>query len=424
MSCRLDHAVRAVVQHDHAPVGEPAGRGGGTAQKRGLGVGLCDQRARRERRDLDDAGERGPAACRVEQVVRRAPVGVQPASPPDAAGRHAASRQLERVQDALVKRALHTHLARDAASAADREVAGAVDRKAGVCPERLREHVGEQALREAAGIELDARRARDARRALVDVEEAPARAAARRRGSARRRERERELQRQRPAQVAHVAAVLDLVEQSAIDQSVGAHRREHHGLGEPCHQWADGDRAARIGVQQRELAVGQKARELVVPFAQPALREVGGGVRRTLWRVAFDQHLTRGAEAVKRSPGLHARAHDCEVVTADGLLLELLELEPELFSLEPDPEVEPELCSLEPALVEPPSPEPLDADEEPVDRLDAFCEEEEPEDADCVAVEAALEEPALVRSDELEVAAALRLAAAASAGSWPETSCT
>jgi hypothetical protein len=110
-------------------------------------------------------------------------------------------------------------------------------------------------------------------------------------------------------------------------------------------------------------------------------------------------------------------------VTADGLLLELPELEPELFSLELDPEVEPELSSLEPALLAP-SPVPLDADEEPLDAVDAFCEEEEPEDADCVAVEAALEEPAVVRSDELEVAAALRLAAAASAGSWPETSCT
>ena len=85
-------------------------------------------------------------------------------------------------------------------------------------------------------------------------------------------------------------------------------------------------------------------------------------------------------------------------MTADGLLLEP---DAELFSLELDSE----LPALDPALDELPSLEPLD------------------DDADRVPVDAALDALALLRSDELELAVALRLAAAASAGSWPETSC-
>jgi hypothetical protein len=86
-------------------------------------------------------------------------------------------------------------------------------------------------------------------------------------------------------------------------------------------------------------------------------------------------------------------------VTADGLLLVL---DPELFSLELASEL--------------PSLDPLEEVEEPED-----CELD---DADCVPVDVFLDALTLLRSDELEVAAALRLAAAASAGSWPETSCT
>ncbi|HEV2982542.1 MAG TPA: hypothetical protein VGX51_14030 [Solirubrobacteraceae bacterium] len=116
-------------------------------------------------------------------------------------------------------------------------------------------------------------------------------------------------------------------------------------------------------------------------------------------------------------------------MTDDGLLL--LELDSELFSFELDSELDPELPSLE----------PLEEDEEPVDVSDPddlSCAEEpepepeeEPEPEDCELVDAAflpavaaLDALLLVRSDELGLAAALRLAAAASAGSWPETSWT
>jgi hypothetical protein len=362
-------------------------------------------------------------------VVRGTPVAVEPASTPDTARRHAALHHLEDVQDAGVKRALHVDLPRGAARAADREVTRAVDRKTVVCGQRFGEHVGEQALGQAAGVELDAGRARHARCARVHVDLAPVRVPARSRGRSSRCERERELQRQRPAQVAHVAAVLDLLEQRAVDQSAGAHGREHDSLGKPRHQRARRYRPPRVGVEQRELAVGQKARELVVPLLQAKLRQIGGVGGALLRAVALHQHLARGAEAVKRSLCLHARAHDCEVVTDDGLLL--LELDSELFSFELDSELDPELPSLE----------PLEEDEEPVDVSDPddlSCAEEpepepeeEPEPEDCELVDAAflpavaaLDALLLVRSDELGLAAALRLAAAASAGSWPETSWT
>jgi hypothetical protein len=358
---RFDHVVGAVVEHDHAAVRKPAARARGTAQQRGLGIGLGDQRARRERRHLHHTGERGPSRRGVEQVVRRAPVAVEPAAPADAARRHAAARHLERVQDASVKRALHVDRPRRPTRAADREVARAVDRKAVVRGQRVGEYVGEQALREAAGVELDARGARHARRARVHVDLAPARAPARGAGRSLGGERERELQRQWPAQVAHVADVLDLVEQRAVHQPFRAHRREHHRFGQPRHQRAHSHGARRVLVEQRQLAVGQKARELVVPFAQAPLGSIGSLARQALWQVAFHQHLARGAKASEGAPRLHG--HDCDVVTADGLLVEL---DSELFSPALDSELEPVL---------------------------------------------------VLRSDELEVAAALRLAAAASAGS-------
>jgi len=323
-------------------------------------------------------------------VVRRAPVGVEPAAPADAARGHSPARDLEGVQDARVKRALHVHRTRHPIRAADCEVAGAVDRKAFVSGQRLGQHVGEQALGQAAGVELDAGGARNARHARIHVELAPTRPLPCRGGRAPRRERQRELQRQRPAQVAHVAAVLDLVEQRTVDQPSRAQRRQHHSFGQSRHQRTDHDGVARVLVEQRQLAVGQKARELVVPFPQAALRKIGGIAGAAPRGVACHQHLTRGAEALKRTLCLHVRAHDCEVVTADGLLLGLLDDEP-----------------LDDSCAEEPEPSELELD-----------------DADCVLVAAALVVLVPLRSDELEVAAALRLAAEASAGSCPETSCT
>jgi hypothetical protein len=191
MSCGLDHAVRAVVEHDHAAVRQPAGRGGGAAQQRRLRARLRDERARRERRDLHHARIRGPSRRGVEQVVRRAPVGVEPAAPPDAARRHARARDLKGVQRAPIEWALDLERALLARRATDREVTCAVDHEARVSGEHLREHIGEQPLRQAAAVELHAGRAGHGARAHVDRDALPRARTGRRGRLARRRELER-----------------------------------------------------------------------------------------------------------------------------------------------------------------------------------------------------------------------------------------
>ena len=102
----------------------------------------------------------GRAGRGVQQVMGRAAVGVQPAAPADAARRHAAAPQ-RRTCAACCRRtgcATSTGRAR-AARAADRQVAGAVDREARVPGQLLGEHVGEQALGQAAAVELRRRAA-------------------------------------------------------------------------------------------------------------------------------------------------------------------------------------------------------------------------------------------------------------------------
>jgi hypothetical protein len=278
---------------------KPARRRRRAAQQRRLRERLCQQRAWRKRRHLHHARECCAPGRGIEQVVGRAAVAVKPAAPADAARGHPALRHREGVQNALVKRALHVDRAQRTSRAADREVARAVDRKAGVICQRLRKHVCEQPLGQATGVELHAGRARDARHARVGVDLAPARARAGSRRLAARSQGERQRQRQRMAQVAHVAAVLDLIQQRPVHEAARAHRREHHRLGQPRHQRADRDRAARILIQARQLAVWQKARELVVPLLQTALSELGRRAGRAPRRVALHQHLTRGAKAVK-----------------------------------------------------------------------------------------------------------------------------
>jgi EmrB/QacA subfamily drug resistance transporter len=86
---RLDDPMGAVIEHDHPAVRQPCGRGRWPAEDRRLGQDLGAQRARRERRHLNDPGEGRSATGGVEQVVGGTPAPVQPAAPADAAGGHA-----------------------------------------------------------------------------------------------------------------------------------------------------------------------------------------------------------------------------------------------------------------------------------------------------------------------------------------------
>jgi len=84
---------------------------------------------------------------------------VQPAAPADAARGHAAAPKLKCVQGAAVERAFDLDRAPHARRAADRQIPSAVDRKARMARQPLREHIREQALRQATAVELHARRA-------------------------------------------------------------------------------------------------------------------------------------------------------------------------------------------------------------------------------------------------------------------------
>lgn len=168
------HAVRPVVENEHAAVAKPRRRPLRTAQQRRLGVDLGHQRARRQRRGLNHAGEGRPSRGRVKQMVRRAPVGIKPAAPADPARGDSGVRQLKRVQRAVVEGALHRDRAAHGRRAANRQIAGAVDRKCLLLGQRMREHVGKQTLGHATAVKAHARRPPNRRCAEVHLDLAPA----------------------------------------------------------------------------------------------------------------------------------------------------------------------------------------------------------------------------------------------------------
>jgi hypothetical protein len=297
--------VGAVVEHDDAAVREPGGRAVRAAQHRRLRAHLGLERCRRDGRRLHDACERRAAGAGVEQVVRRPSVAIEPAAAADAARRHADVGQPPGVQDAAVERARHLHAP---GGAADPEVARAVDREARPAAERLRQDVGEHALREPAGVEPHAGLTANRERAEVDRDDR--RTAAGRR-AARRGEAERGWKVERRAEVVEVAGALELAEQRRVHEGAAELRRLGDGGGEARHQWGRGHDRARVGVKARQLAVGVEAREPLVPGEQAASRGGDGFAR----AVAADVDTARGAEAGERVARL---GHDCAVVTAEG----------------------------------------------------------------------------------------------------------
>ena len=121
----------------------------GAGQHRGLRAPLGLDGGRRERRGLDDAGERGPPGRGVEQVVGRAAVGAEPAAPADPAGRDRAVARARRRAPARRRTGR-----RPPAAAAGRRSAGRRrSRRRSRRAEPLGDQVGEQALGQPAAVE-------------------------------------------------------------------------------------------------------------------------------------------------------------------------------------------------------------------------------------------------------------------------------
>ena len=239
--------------------------------------------------------------------MRGAPVGVQPAAPADAARGHAGPPQRERVQRAPV------------------EGLGDLDRAATPGPpsagrrrSRRRSSRGWRAARRAGRrtgpwrgrrCRAHAGRTRDDRRAShLDLCQrarrrrpagAAARARAQRSGTAR-----RDRPRSRRPRSGHERGVDEAVVSVAAARTACASRAI---AGSPA-------RLARVGVQARELAAGDEAREALVPGLQPAAGELDG-LARGPSRPAGHERRARRAEAVEALADLAVAHHDCEVVT-------------------------------------------------------------------------------------------------------------
>jgi hypothetical protein len=208
------------------------------------------------------------------------------------------------VQDLATERAPHLKRAFSLRAAADADVAGAVDREGVVAVEALCEQITEQALGEAAAVEADARWSEDGVGPEVDAQKPPVRCRVGSCGGARRRVSECATQVGRVGDVGRVSGVLDRAEQRRVDQAARQLRGAARELGKARHLGTDGDGVPRVGVHQRQLAVGSEARELAMPALELHTRRRDGVLRAS----TDDEDRAERAEARERRAGL---VHDC-----------------------------------------------------------------------------------------------------------------
>src|SRR5205807_5443408 len=114
------------------------------------------------------------------------------------------------------------HRARELHGPAEAKVAAAVDGVAVAAGKCLAGEVGEQPFRDSAAVEADAGRARDRPSGRVERDLRPASARIRRRRLPRRRAVEADGQGERLVEIAPVAGVLDLADQSRVDETARA----------------------------------------------------------------------------------------------------------------------------------------------------------------------------------------------------------
>jgi hypothetical protein len=210
------------------------------------------------------------------------------------------------------------------------------------------EHVGEQPLGQTAAVELDAGRALHGALGEVHPYLSPASCERPRGRRARGRQLQRQRERQRMGEVVGIARRLDLIDQGRVHQAVGHRTGRHRRLCEASHQGAHRYPSARVAVQERELAVGAKARKARVPAEQLTADQrhrLAGRAPRA--RPGHEGRAAR-AEAIERIPGLGLAHQDWEVVTADAAAVGS-PLFP-LASLEDSPPLEVELVEGSPLL--------------------------------------------------------------------------
>ena len=285
-----------------AVAGEPSRRLVRPAQQRRLGERVGFERGRGERGGGDQAGPGGFVRGRVEQVVARRAVRGAPEPAVDAGRGDRAVSEGERLDRRLGQRVRDL----DRELAAHAQVAAAVDGPAGGVPEPHREHVGREALPDAAGVEPDAGRAAD--RVVGDLDARPRRpwgrawprcavvlrrvlprAGARGGGACGRT-------RPRSSAGTSVGSTRPSVSSAAISPALIAARRSGEAGASP----------ALGGVQAAELAVGPKARQVGLEV----LEELPARVRR---RVVGDEQPDVRAHAVEGQVG-----HDERVVSGAG----------------------------------------------------------------------------------------------------------
>src|SRR4051812_20737381 len=246
-----EHAVGAVVEDEHAAVRQPGRTLIGPAQQGRLGECLRLDRGGREGGGLNDAREGGTAGGRIEQMMRRPALRVEPAALSDAARGDAARGEPELMQVSAPERVIDAHRSREAGAAADPQVADAVDRERVETGEAVGDHVREQALRDAAAVERDARRPHDRPARSIDGDLAPAPLGARPRGLPPGRQPEAEILRDRGRQVPAIARGLDLADERRVDKAAGPPGGVDSGRDEPAQDAADANAPPGVGVQQR-----------------------------------------------------------------------------------------------------------------------------------------------------------------------------
>jgi hypothetical protein len=142
-------------------VAKPLRRPTGTAEHGCLGqdLGLCA--GWRQRRGLNDTGVGGTTGARVQQVMSRLGIGVQPAALADPAGGDRSLAQRKGMQPGAVEGARDMDRTGDASPAPEADVAGAVDSEGVKLRESGRQLIGEDTLGHPAGIEQCSRPALD-----------------------------------------------------------------------------------------------------------------------------------------------------------------------------------------------------------------------------------------------------------------------
>ena len=275
----LDRPV--VVNDDPAVLGEHLARPVGPAQEGHLGEGLSLQgTAGTEGGGAHETRPRRPPGTGVEQVVAVATVRVAPDAHVEAGRGDATRAHEDRPDSRSGVRMLDVdregpHLRPDAA---DRDVTAAVDEVAAIGAKPASDRVGAQALTGAPGVEAGAHRPRDDAGLVVDHDLSPPRSGSGRRRAACRCPGQSISQRRRGSvgHRGHVPCRLERAAECRVDETVAASCRPHPGADGGAQESRRGNNRARVPVEHREFAIGEKTRQTASEVPNERSLPVGG----------------------------------------------------------------------------------------------------------------------------------------------------